>query len=90
MEVFILSRILKLPLVQTLRQDVEMPTNWRPLRFGNQNGDPMLWIEEHEGGKTVRLIYLLFTGDFIPLGVRYVGTDFFGASKELVVHCYVG
>ncbi len=70
---------------------MSLPEDWRPLKFANQTGTATLWAEGDLDKPTkVRLIYLLFTGDFVPEGVRYIGTDFFGASKELVVHCYVG
>jgi hypothetical protein len=95
------GRVLKLTLTQTLRQDVELPDSWRPLTFANFKGDPVVWYEgesiredrqPHEGPRPavkVRLIWLLFTGDVVPDKARYIGSDIFGATRSLVVHCYV-
>lgn len=71
-------------------QVIDPPREWRPLRFGNQGGTPTLWAEvDPTQGTKARVVWLLFTGDEVPDGARFVGTAFFGATGELVVHCYI-
>jgi len=63
---------------------------WRPLSFGNQEGTPVIWYEAETTAHTkARVVYLVFTGEHVPEGARYVGTATFGQGGSIVVHCYV-
>jgi hypothetical protein len=82
-------RILKYPLDQTYTQVVELPTTWRPIKFANQSGTPTIWAEADQSSEPIqRVITLAFTGEDVPAG-RYVGTAAFGATGEIIIHCYV-
>lgn len=82
-------RILKYELVQQMVQTVEVPKEFRPLRFGNQGGTPTLWAEANpSGGSIQRVVFLAFTGEDVPEG-KYVGTAYFGVTGEIVIHCYI-
>lgn len=82
-------RILKYPLTQEHYQTLELPKEWRPVKFANQEGTPTIWAEADLASETVqRVITLAFTGDDVPVG-RYVGTAAFGATGGLIIHCYV-
>lgn len=82
-------RILKYELVQQMVQTIETPKEWRPVRFGNQNGTPTVWAEANPASEgTQRVVFLAFTGEDVPDG-KYVGTAFFGATGEIVIHCYI-
>jgi hypothetical protein len=70
-------------------QVIEVPEDWRPLRFDNQKGDPTIWYEcDPTSPKKQRVIFTVFTGETVPDGARYIGTATFGANDFLVVHCY--
>lgn len=89
-EVFDLSRVLKQTLKHEKVQTVSFPSQWRPLAFANQNGDPTLWFEGDDKSEyTFRAIHLVFTGEEVPLKARYLGTATFGIGGAIVVHCYV-
>lgn len=82
-------RILKQKLVHEKVQTISFPRTWRPLKFENQNGDATIWFEgDPDTEYTFRLIYLVFTGESVPEGARYLGTAFFGTTGELVIHAY--
>lgn len=71
-------------------QVIDPPSEWRPLRFGNQEGTPTLWYEaDPDSGPKARMVFLVFTGEAVPPGARYVGTETFGQGGFIVVHCYV-
>lgn len=91
MEASVLSRVIwKQSLEQVPTQAVELPEQWRPLSFGNQQGTPVLWFEaEPVDAVKSRLVFLVFTGEPVPDKARYVGTTTFGQDGFIVVHCYV-
>ena len=71
-------------------QVIDIPSEWRPLRFGNQEGTPTLWVEVDPSKPTkARIVWLAFTGDWVPDQARHVGTEFFGQGDAIVIHCYV-
>lgn len=71
-------------------QVIDPPSEWRPLSFGNQEGTPVLWFEADPTTPTkARVVFLVFTGEHVPEGARYVGTETFGQGGSIVVHCYV-
>lgn len=71
-------------------QVIDLPSEWRPLSFGNQEGSPVLWYEaDPASAPRARVLYLVFTGEAVPPGARYVGTATFGMGGFIVVHCYV-
>lgn len=71
-------------------QVIDLPQSWRPLKFGNQHGTPVIWFENDTESDTVqRVIHLAFTGDDVPPKSRYIGTEFFGQGGSIVVHAYV-
>lgn len=75
---------------QEKTQVIEVPSEWRPLSFANQNGDPVLWFEANPlTDKVPRVAFLVFTGESVPEDARYIGTATFGANGFIVVHCYV-
>lgn len=85
------NRIFKHELKHEQTQVIDLPRTWRPLRFGNQQGTPVIWFENDTGSDTVqRVIHLVFTGEDVPPKARYLGTDFFGVGGAIVVHCYIG
>jgi hypothetical protein len=84
-------RILKYPLEHALIQTIDTPKVWRPLAFKNQNGTATVWADSDATTEVVqRVIYLAMTGEATPENAKYIGTEFFGASKEIVIHCFVG
>lgn len=77
-------------------QVIDPPSDWRPLRFGNQDGTATIWFEaDPDVGTKARVVYLIFTGEAVPPKARYVGTDTFGAggiynsANTIVIHCYI-
>lgn len=90
-EVSALSRVIwKTTLRQEKTQTIEVPEEWRPLSFGNQGGDPVLWYEaEPMAEKVQRVVFLAFTGEEAPQGAKFIGTQFFGLGGFIVIHCYV-
>lgn len=69
---------------------MHLPSVWRPLRFGNQNGTPVIWFEADKfADLKPHAIHLVFTGEEVPEHARYIGTETFGVSGAIVVHCYV-
>lgn len=71
-------------------QVIDVPNEWRPLSFGNQQGTAVIWFEtDPETPLKARIVYLVFTGEAVPPGARYVGTATFGVGGMIVVHCYV-
>lgn len=82
--------IWKAPLQQEKTQVVTLPSVWRPLSFGNQEGTPVLWFEcDPRSDKKDRVVFLVFTGEEPPKDARFIGTATFGQGGFLVVHCYV-
>lgn len=86
-----MSRVIwKTSLDHAPMQVIDPPSEWRPLRFGNQEGTPTIWYEaDPDTGTKARVVYLVFTGEAVPENARYIGTAMFGANGFIVVHCYV-
>ena len=86
-----MSVIWKTVLAHEKTQVVSLPSTWRPLKFDNQRGFPVIWYEaDPESGVTDRVIYTVFTGEAVPPKARYIGTAAFGLGHDFIVHCYVG
>lgn len=75
---------------QEKTQVIEVPSEWRPLSFANQNGDPTIWFEAEKTSQPAqKVVFLVFTGEEVPANARFIGTATFGANGFIVVHCYV-
>ena len=72
--------------------EVWMPIGAEPLHFAFQLGQPFVWVEvpvEHQHNTVEEVCHqflIAWTGQDIPDGWEYVGTEFYGGS--LVGHLY--
>jgi hypothetical protein len=72
-------------------QTIDTTKTWRPLSFYNKgDGTPMIDFEaETSSSLAIRTVFLLFSGDDVPEGTRYIGSAAFGGNGTLIVHAYV-